>query len=101
MQPVLSRPLTRRSMLSVSQMRKYYYKPRAQEDLADLDALDDLEMINNAVKDLAADRKKGYVIPLQGLLLRPQQVLLQYQVGRYKLNYTLTKIELNVESVLA
>ena len=81
-------------------MREYYYKPRAEQDLADLDALDDIEMINDAVKDLAADRKKGYVIPLQGLLLKPRQILLQYQVGRYKLNYTLTRKELNVESVM-
>lgn len=82
-------------------MRKYYYKPRAEQDLADLDALDDIDMINDAVKDLAADRRKGYVVPLQGLLLSPQQRLLQFRVGRYKLNYTLTKSELIVESVLA
>jgi len=81
-------------------MREYYYKPRAEQDLFDLGALDDLELINDTVKDIAANRKKGYVIPLQGLRLGPEQVLLQFQVGRYKLNYTLTKSELNVVSVL-
>jgi hypothetical protein len=81
-------------------MRKYYYKPEAQDNLDKLDALIDIEAINKVVEDLAADRKMGTLVPLQGPDLSPQEKLYQYQVGRYKLNYTLTRKELNVVSVM-
>jgi hypothetical protein len=81
-------------------MRAYHYKPRAEMDLAGLGALDDIDMISDAVKELAADRKKRFVIPLQSPFLGPREKLLQYRVGRYKLNYTLTKKELSVRSVM-
>jgi hypothetical protein len=81
-------------------MRAYYYKPKAEENLSDLNALEDIDQINDAVKALAAGETKGYVVPLQSPFLKKDQILYQYQVGRYKLNYTLTKKELNVESVM-
>jgi len=82
-------------------MRTYYYKLRAEADLKDLDALDDdLDMINEAVRALAADEIQGYGVPLQSPFLRPKEILHQYHVGRYKLNYTLTEKELNVVSVM-
>lgn len=81
-------------------MRSYDYTPRAGEDLADLDALNDIGTINDAVKELAAGKKSGYVIPLQSPFLAADEVLYRYQVGRYKLNYTLTKSHLSVRSVM-
>ena len=81
-------------------MREYYYKPKAEENLAGLKALDDVDTINDAVKALAAGKKRGYLIPLQSPFLKKNQILYQYVVGRYKLNYTLTRKELNVESVM-
>jgi hypothetical protein len=81
--------------------RRRYYKPRAEEDLADLNASDpDLAMIDTAVRALAAGRKSGYPVPLQSPFLSANKRLYQYQAGRYKLNYTLTKTELTVESVM-
>lgn len=81
-------------------MRAYYYKPKAEENLANLNACDDIDQINNAVKALAAGKKNGYMVPLQSPYLNKNQILYQYAVGRYKLNYTLTEKELNVESVM-
>jgi len=81
-------------------MRSYHYKLRAEADLADLGAFDDIDMINDAVKELASGEKEGYVVPLQSPFLRPDETLFQYPAGRYKLNYTLTKAELCVVSVM-
>jgi hypothetical protein len=81
-------------------MRAYYFKPRAEADLDDLRAYDDLEMIHEAVKGLAAGEKQGYEVPLQSPFLGAKEILHQYEVGRYKLNYTLTKKELIVQSVM-
>ncbi len=80
-------------------MRAYYYKVTAAGDLQKLRALKDIEMINGAVKELAAGTKTGFLVPMQSPMLPPKQKLYQYQVGRYKLNYTVTKTELNVVSV--
>jgi mRNA-degrading endonuclease RelE of RelBE toxin-antitoxin system len=81
-------------------MREYHYKPKAEENLADLNALEDLDTINDAVEELAAGTKEGFAVPLQSPFLKKNEILYQYQVGRYKLNYTLTKKELIVESVM-
>ena len=81
-------------------MRDFSYTITAEDNLADLDALDDVDMIDKAVKELAADKKIGYPVPFQSQLLQRGEQLLQYQVGRYKLNYTLTQDELIVRSVM-
>lgn len=81
-------------------MRTYHYKPEAQDNLADLRALADIDTINAAVKELANGTKSGYLIPLQSPFLSAKKKLYRYDVGRYKLNYTLTKRELQVESVM-
>lgn len=80
-------------------MRRYDYTPRAQENLADLGAFDDLDTIIDAVGELAAGKKSGDPIPFQSPLLSPDELLYQYKVGRYKLNYTITKTQLSVRSV--
>ena len=81
-------------------MRDFSYTITAEDNLADLDALDDLDMIDKAVKELAADEKTGYPVNFQSESLKREELLLQYEVGRYKLNYTLTQDELIVRSVM-
>jgi len=81
-------------------MRKYFYTPESQENLADLDALDDIDAIDATVRELAADRSAGYLIPLQSPFLSRDRQLYRYQVGRYKLNFTLSQTELIVVSVM-
>jgi hypothetical protein len=63
--------------------------------------LDEIDQINAAVRKLAEGKKVGYPVPLQSPFLGSKKKLFQYQVGRFKLNYTLTSAELVVVSVFA
>jgi hypothetical protein len=73
------------------------YTPLAIENLADLGAsYDDLDMIGAAVKELAVNPEAGNPV---GFIFWGKK-LFQYQVGRYKLNYTFTNGQLSVESVI-
>jgi len=83
-------------------MREVSCTTVAAKNLQDLGAtLKDVEMINGVVDELAAGRKKGFLVPLQSPFLGPKRKLFQYQAGRFKLNYTLTKTEIRLVSVMA
>ncbi len=82
-------------------MRTVSCSAAVAENLLQLRAsLEEIEQINDAVKELAKGSKVGYVVPFQGTLLGAKEKLYQYEAGRFKVNYTLTKSELNVTSVI-
>jgi hypothetical protein len=73
----------------------------AAKNLFDLKATTkDIEMIDQIMADLAAGTKAGIPLPLQSSLLGAKRKLYQYQAGRYKLNYTISKTEVVLVSVM-
>jgi hypothetical protein len=83
-------------------MRTFSVSTTAGGNLLELHATPpEIDQINAAVNELAVGTKAGYPVPLQSPFLGVKKKLYQYPVGRFKLNYTLTKTELVVASVLA
>ena len=83
-------------------MRTPSFTTTAGINLLNLGAtLQEVDQINAAVRELADGAKAGYPVPLLSSLLGQKMNLYQYVVGRFKVNYTLSKTELVVRSVMA
>jgi len=81
-------------------MRTFSFKATVAQDLLELGASErDVRMIGKAVHRLAANETQGFKVPFQDPLLPPDQVLYQFQVRLFNVNYTVTANEIIVESV--